>query len=282
MFFPRIAAILAFLLIAISNLSAQGSKTPAGTRINDADSISEFMLRGAVMSLAAVQSKYESLEAGSNGNQILSRQKSGEAQNYFNQSRTFYRKVLIYDSLYAPAWNSLGTTYFLQDIPDQSLPYYKRAVVINPNYTVAILNIGKAYTKMGQHDSALYYYRYSVKVDSSFVQGYIEQARVLSEIKKDNNSALAVLQTATKYTKQNEIPYIMMTEIHLVNGDSASAMASMETAARLNPGNVDRCLVLASWFDRHGDAVKAKEFRALADAELNRVKPREKDHESTK
>lgn len=282
MFFLRIAALSVVLLIAISNLSAQGTKPSGVVIVNPTDSISEFMLRGAVMSLSAVQSKYESLEAGSNGNQILSRQKSGEAQNYFNQSRTFYRKVLVYDSLYAPAWNSLGTTYFLQDIPDQSLTYYKRAVAINPNYTVAILNIGKAYTKMGQHDSALYYYRNSVKVDSSFVQGYIEQARVLSDIKKDNSSALAVLQTATKFTKQNEIPYIMMSEIHLANGDSTSAMAAMETAARLNPGNVDRCLVIASWYERHGDAEKAKEFRAIADAELNRVKPREKDHDATK
>ncbi|MCK6641790.1 MAG: hypothetical protein L6Q81_17060 [Bacteroidia bacterium] len=282
MHFPRISVIAVFLVLFACQMNAQVSVNSGTSRVNATDSISEFMLRGAVMSLAAVQSKYESLEAAGSGNQILSRQKSGEAQNYFNQSRTYYRKALQYDSLYAPAWNSLGTTYFLQDIPDQSLPYYHRAIALKPDYTVAIINIGKAYSKMGQQDSALFYFRQSVKVDSSFVQGYIEQARVLTDYKHDYNGALTVLQTACSYTKQNEVPYIMMSEIHFMKGDSVSAMTALETAARFNPGNVDRCLMLASWYERHGDADKAKEFRALADKERNRVAPREKDHESAK
>jgi 4-hydroxy-3-methylbut-2-en-1-yl diphosphate synthase IspG/GcpE len=74
----------------------------------------------------------------------------------------------------------------------------------------------------------------------------------------------------------------MISEIHFQQGDSVSAVAAIEVAARLNPGNIDRADFLASWFERHGNAEKAKEFRLIAERERNRIAPREKDHESTK
>jgi tetratricopeptide (TPR) repeat protein len=280
--FPRLFAAFVLAVFFAFPLCAQKNTNGSAPEVNASDSISEFMLRGAVMSLAAVQSKYESLEAGSGGNQILSRQKSGEAQNYFNQSRSFYRKALVYDSLYAPAWNSLGTTYFLQDLPEQSLPFYRKAFSINPKYSVAVLNTGKAFYKMNKMDSALFYFEKSVKVDSSYVAGYIEQARLLSDIKKDNKSALQVLNASLKYCGQNETPLLMISEIHFQQGDSIAAVAAIESAARLNPGNIERTEFLASWFERHGNPEKAKEFRLIAERERNRIAPREKDHESTK
>lgn len=280
--FPRIPVITLILVLFCVQMNAQVSVSSGTSRVNAADSISEFMLRGAVMSLAAVQSKYESLEASGSGNQILSRQKSGEAQNYFNQSRSYYRKALGYDSLYAPAWNSLGTTYFLQDLPEQSLQFYRRAMLIKPDYTATILNLGKAFYKLNQIDSALYYFEKSVRVDSSYVAGYVEQARLYTDIKKDNKKALQVLNASLKHCGQNETPLLMISEIHFLQGDSVSAVAALESAARLNPGNIERAEFLADWFDRHGNGEKAKEFRLMASREKNRIEPREKDHSNSK
>ena len=255
---PKAACSLFFLLVLVNSISAQKTK-PNKDSLAIRDSIREMMYRGAMLSMDALQSKYESQKTTDPG---VKKQKSGESQNLFFQSRAYYRKAIAFDKNYAPAWNSMGTTYFLQDLPKASLPCYHKAILINGNYSSAWYNLGKSYLALKLNDSAEYSFRQSIRSDSTFIQAYQELSQLLF-MKKDSIEAFRLLQLSAYYNQDSEVPWVTMAAVYFSYKDSASGISALERAAAIYPGDLDRLQFLADYYKRKGDKRKADYFADL-------------------
>lgn len=265
------------LLLCASSLRAQNALTKSDAVRKDSiarikannDSIRDHMFRASLLSMDAMQARYESQRTDYDDGVHLAKQKAGESQNLFAQARFHYRTAIGFDKTYYPAWNGLGTTYYFQGQVRESIPYYKESVRLNNNYTAGWLSLGKAYDNLGQRDSAIYAFRQGIRADSSHVQSYQELSRIYMET-KDTASALGLLRTAARYNSTSELPLNTMADIYLQYNDTVHAVAVMETAAKLAPRNLERLVFLTDYFKRKGDTAKFKYYSGLADAERKR------------
>jgi tetratricopeptide (TPR) repeat protein len=230
------------------------------------DSIREYMFRGALLSMDALQAKYESQKS-----EVLSvkQQKAGEAQNLFFQSRAYYRKAIAYDQNYFPAWTNMGTTYFLQELPKPAISCYRKAISINADYASAWFNLGKAYVSLKMNDSAAYSFRQCIRSDSSTVQAYQELSRLIM-LNDDTANALKLLRLAAHYKSTSEVPWVSMSAIYFSFNDSVNGIASLEQAAKIYAGDVERLKMLSTYFRAHGDVKKANYYADLLAVEIKK------------
>jgi tetratricopeptide (TPR) repeat protein len=233
---------------------------PKNDSIAIRDSIREMMFQGALHSMDALQAKTES-QKGSD--LARKRQKAGESQNLFFQSRIYYRKAIAFDKNYYPAWTSLGTTYYMQDLPKMAIPCYRRALIINGDFSPAWYNLGKAYQSVGMKDSAIYSYKQSIRTDSSSVKSYQELSLIILSDEKDSSSALKLMRLAAHYQPTSEVPWVSMADIYFNYKDSANAISVLENAAKIYTGDIDRLELLANYFQRHNDQKKAAFYSNL-------------------
>lgn len=256
---PKATGFIIFLIFWTNTSFAQKNKINKDS-LAIRDSIKEMMFRGAMLSMDALQSKYESQKTN---DQDVKKQKAGESQNLFFQSRAFYRKALVFDKNYSPAWNNMGTTYFLQEIPKASIPCYQKALAINPDYSSAWFNLGKAYHMLNRNDSAEYSFRQSIRSDSSFVQAYQELSHLLFTVKRDSLEGMRLLRLATYYNPSSEVPWVMMASVYFSYKDSVSGISALERAVAIYPGDIQRLQLLAGYYKRKGDQRKADYFQEL-------------------
>jgi tetratricopeptide (TPR) repeat protein len=231
------------------------------------DSIREYMFRGALLSMDALQAKYESQKSEALSDK---QQKGGEAQNLFFQSRAYYRKAIAYDQDYYPAWTNMGTTYFLQDLPRPAIACYQKAISINADYASAWFNLGKAYVMLDKDDSAVYAYQECIRSDSSYMQAYQEWSHLIMLNKKDSSAALKLLRLSAYYKSSSEVPWVSMSAIYFSYNDSAKGIAALERAAKIYSGDVERLRLLSTWFSSHGDAKKAAYYANLLAIEIKK------------
>ncbi len=232
------------------------------------DSIKEMMFQGTLLSMDALQAKYESEK----GNDLVQKQqKAGESQNLFFQSRAYYRKAIALDKNYYPAWTSMGTTYFMQGIPKASIPCYRKALSLNPDFSPAWFNLGKAYDMVGKKDSAVYSYDQCIRCDSTSVKAYQELSRIIMLTQKDSSSALKLLRLAAHYQPTSEVPWVSMSTVYFSCKDSANAIAALENAAKVYSGDIDRLQLLANYFQKHNDAKKAAYYSNLLAIEKKKL-----------
>ncbi|MDQ3111114.1 MAG: tetratricopeptide repeat protein [Bacteroidota bacterium] len=258
--------ILAILLVltALPSL-AQKSKINKDS-LAARDSIREYMFRGALLSMDALQAKYESQKSAE---MSVKQQKAGEAQNLFFQSRAYYRKAIAYDQNYYPAWTNMGTAYFLQDLPRPAISCYRKAIAINPDYASAWFNLGKAYVLIKMNDSAAYSYRQSIRSDSTSVQAYQELSRLIM-ITDDTAAALRLLRLSAYYKSSSEVPWVSMSAIYFSYNDSVNGIASLERAAKIYSGDLVRLQLLSTYFGAHGDAKKKAYYSDLLAIEIKK------------
>lgn len=224
------------------------------------DSIKEMMFQGALLSIDALQSKYESEKRQ---DLVQKQQKAGESQNLFYQSRACYRKAIAFDKNYYPAWNNMGTTYYLQDLPKSAVPCYKHAISINGNYASAWFNLGKAYEVLGKKDSALYSFEQCIRSDSSTVSAYQELSRIVMSTSKDTSMALSYLRLAARNKPTSEVPWVSMSTIYFSLGDSVSGIAATENAAKIYRADVVRLQLLINYFQNHSNTEKVIFYSGL-------------------
>lgn len=260
----RRLTLLILLLISFSAAAQKNKQKNDSLAIRD--SIREFMFQGALLSMDALQAKYESQRTMEMG---AKQQKAGEAQNLFFQSRAYYRKAIAYDKEYYPAWTNMGTAYYLQDLPKAAIPCYRKAISINADYASAWYNLGKAYLMLSRNDSAAYSFRQAIRCDSGAVPSYQELSHILL-ISEDTSSALKLLRLSAYYKSTSEVPWVSMAAIYFTYNDSVKGIASLENAAKIYAGDVERLKNLSDYFKRHGDAKKAAYYSNLVAVELKK------------
>lgn len=231
------------------------------------DSIREYMFQGALLSMDALQAKYESQRSVDLADK---QQKAGEAQNLFFQSRATYRKAIAYDKNYYPAWTNMGTAYYLQDLPKAAIPCYRQAIALNENYASAWFNLGKAYVMLKRNDSADYSFRQCIRCDSTSIQAYQELSRLIMADKKDSAAAMKLLRLSAYYKPSSEVPWVSMSAVYFSYNDSANGIAALEKAAKIYPGDVARLGKLAAYYKTHGDENKASYYSNLLAVELKK------------
>jgi tetratricopeptide (TPR) repeat protein len=251
-----------FFIISITAFSQKTKLNKDSLAVRD--SIREFMYRGALLSMDALQSKYESQKTNDPAEK---HQKMGQSQNLFFQSRAFYRKAIKMDANYYLAWSGMGTDYLLQDLPKAAIPCYRKAVAINPAYSPGWFNLGKAYLAVSGFDSAEFAFRESIRTDSTFLQSYQALSRLLVTQKKNNEAALALLQTCLAHCSSSEVPYVEMASIYFSEKDSVKGIEYTEKAAAVYAGDLQRLDLLRNYFRRHNDPKKAAYYETLFAAE---------------
>lgn len=244
--------VLIFVLNSFSAFSQKNKLKNDSLAIRD--SIREYMFHGVLLSMDAMQAKYESQKSVDLSEK---QQKAGEAQNLFFQSRAYYRKAIAYDKNYYPAWSNMGTAYFLQDLPKAAIPCFRKAILINGNYASAWFNLGKAYTMINMNDSAVYSYKQCIRLDSTSIQAYQELSRLIILHQKDSSAALRLLRLSSYHKPTSEVPWVSMSVIYFSYNDSVNGIASLEKAAQIYAGDVQRLQKLANYFQYHNDQKKA-------------------------
>ena len=267
--FPIRGSLKSFTLLTLVFISFSAS-AQKNKQKNDSlairDSIREFMFQGALFSMDALQAKYESQRTMEMG---AKQQKAGEAQNLFFQSRAYYRKAIAYDKDYYPAWTNMGTAYYLQDLPKAAIPCYRKAISINADYASAWYNLGKAYVMLTRNDSAAYSFRQAIRCDSGSVPAYQELSHILL-LSEDTGSALKLLRLSAYYKSTSEVPWVAMAAIYFTYNDSVRGIASLENAAKIYAGDVERLKLLSGYFKRHSDPKKAAFYSNLLAVELKK------------
>lgn len=255
---PKFYILSLTLLFAFPAFSQKHTVKPDTLIVRD--SIREFMFQGALLSIDALQAKYESQKKGDS---LQKQQKAGESQNLFYQSRAYYRKAIALDKNYYPAWNNMGTTYYLQELPKAAIPCYRHALLLNSDYSSAWYNLGRAYDMIGKKDSALYSFRECIRSDSGYVQAYQELSRIIMLNEKDTATAFKYLRLGARYKPTSEVPWVSMADIYFSYKDSAHAILVLENAAKVYNGNVDRLQMLSTYYKNHNDPVKATFYSNL-------------------
>jgi len=171
----------------------------------------------------------------------------------------------------------MGTAYYLQDLPKAAIPCYRQAISINPDYASAWYNLGKAYLAISRNDSAAYSFRQSIRCDSSSVPSYQELSRLLV-LNEDTGSALKLLRLSAYYKPASEVPWVSMSVIYFSFDDSLNGIVSLEHAAKIYAGDVERLKKLSSYFRQHGDTKKAAYYENLLAIEIKKQEiPADKD-----
>lgn len=154
------------------------------------------------------------------------------------------------------AWNFLGTTFYFTNQHEKSLYYFRKSIQLKKDYPEARMNLGIAFEKMGQNDSAIAAFASAIQVDSAFVPAYERMSLLL--LKKDLKSdrALALLETAAKKKPTSPAPWAAISKIYLMMNDTQQAVAAMEKASEVDPGNTTRLYNLAGYYQTKNDTAK--------------------------
>ena len=232
------------------------------------DSIREMMFQGALFSMDALQAKTESEKKT---DAVQRQQKSGESQNLFFQSRSYYRRALGFDKDYYPAWTNIGTTYYMQDLPKSAIPCYKKALSINPEYSPAWYNLGKVYEVLGKKDSAIYSFKESIRTDSTYLQSYEELSVMIMKNEKDSAAALKLLRLAAHYKPTSEVPWVSMSAVYFSSNDSLNGISCLENATNIYSGDIPRLQILVDYFQNHHNNVKSIYYSNLLASEKKKL-----------
>lgn len=254
------------------------------------------MLLGSLLSSKAAQMNYEAQQHFSAAQQLMAmgrqqearvqqdsaKQMQADAYALFRESRDYYQQATVVFPGYYTAWSNLGTAYYFTREYRQGVPYFKRALSIKVNYAEAYFNLGMSYEQMAKEkgaldtmllDSCIYFFSEGLRQDSSYVSTAEQLSRVLYQYKLDSSGAMNVLNRSANDNPKSPIPWNAMSSIYFQTRDTASGVAALEMAAKLDPENVNRLANLANYFYSHGNLEKANEYKLLYDerqAELER------------
>ncbi len=246
------------------------------------------MLLASLLSSKAAQMDYEAQRHQSNAQQLAGMNRQTEARieqdsaklmrtnSYalFQESRTYYRQATKVFPDYYTAWSNLGTAYYFTREYRLGVPYFKQAIVIKKDYAAAYYNLGMSYEQIAKEkgtvdnmllDSALYFFREGLKQDSSYVASAEHLSRVLFQYKRDSAGAMDVLNRSVEDNPKSAVPWNAMSSIYFQSKDTASGVAALEMAAKLDPENFTRLGNLANYFYTHGQTEKANQYKFLYD-----------------
>ncbi|KPA09802.1 TPR repeat-containing protein [Candidatus Magnetomorum sp. HK-1] len=83
-----------------------------------------------------------------------------------------YKKTVLYDPNYVPAWYNLGDLLFNQKQYTNAIEYFQKAISIDEKYTDAHLNLGESYSRIGQFKKAITCFERVISIQPNHTEAF--------------------------------------------------------------------------------------------------------------
>ena len=191
------------------------------------DQQQDIELQSANLSAAAKASfisaadKYE--RPGKNASNFEKATQAAKNKNY-EQAISLFQRIVESDPADFPAWNELGTLYFIQKNYAEAEKAYAQAIAKHPDYVVALVSLGRLRIAQKNFDGAIEVLGHAVKVQPSSAQANYFLGEAYLQIKK-GSLAVGYLNEAIKLDPMG------MADAHLRLGALYNAVGLKDKAA---------------------------------------------------
>lgn len=146
-----------------------------------------------------------------------------EKKNY-DQAISLLRQIVETDANDFPAWNELGTVYFIQENYAEAEKAYSQAIARHPDYASALISLGRLKIAQKNFDGAIEALAQAVKVQPTSPQANYFLGEAYLQIKK-GSVAVSYLNEAIK------LDPVGMADAHLRLGTLYNAVGMKDKAA---------------------------------------------------
>ena len=191
------------------------------------DQQQDIELQSANLSAAAKASvisaadRYE--RPGKNVSTFEKASQAAKNKNY-EQAISLFQRIVDTDPSDFPAWNELGTLYFIQKNYAEAEKAYSQAIAKHPDYLVALISLGRLRISQKNFDGAIEVLSHAVKVQPPSAQANYFLGEAYLQIKK-GSLAVGYLNEAIKLDPMG------MADAHLRLGALYNAVGLKDKAA---------------------------------------------------
>jgi len=171
----------------------------------------------------------------------------------------YKRAIEIYDG-YVSSYSNLAFIYyqFFNRYHD-AIPLLEKAVTLKPDYAEAHYNLAYCHHMLFHLEEAKVNYETTIALDSQFLGAYSYLGEVYAMLEKWDE-AVKINEALKVRLPDNDIPYINLGKIFLMQGDTVKSMYHFEQAALIAPENYGLIKELANYFQQTNDLEKASYY----------------------
>lgn len=168
-------------------------------------------------------------------------------------------EVIRLDAQCAPAYNNLGTIYFLQRKYQQAVESYGRALDIRADYADAYFNLGLAYEKLNRDPEAMNAFRALLKVSPSHPGARFHLGCILMKHHQYREAEQEFASITLEHADHFE-SLVNLASCHLLQGKMDLAASCYLRALEVSPGDKDVLFNLGVIHMRQGYANEAVNY----------------------
>ncbi len=173
---------------------------------------------------AAVISAADRYDRPSKNDKIFSKATEALEKKNYDQAISLLRQIVETDANDFPAWNDLGTAYFIQKNYAEAELAYSQAIAKHPDYASALISLGRLRIAQKNFDGAIEALTQAVKVQPTSPQANYFLGEAYLQVKK-GSLAVGYLNEAIK------LDPVGMADAHLRLGALYNAVGMKDKAA---------------------------------------------------
>jgi tetratricopeptide (TPR) repeat protein len=150
-----------------------------------------------------------------------------------NAAAAHYRRVVALDPSFASGYNNLGATLWELGDADGALSSYGQALELDPNHAGAHQNAGRALFALGRFPEAIVHYEHVQRMRPNSPDARYDLGLALSRVGEIDRAAKHFAEALQ--LRPSPGSYLNYARFLAQAGRTADAIASLETALRLNP-----------------------------------------------
>ena len=164
-------------------------------------------------------------------------------ENYANleeypKAIEYYKKCLKLDDKHSDAWIGIGIAKNELNKPEAATKYIRKAVQLEPYNSDFWSMLAFTESRAGNTERAINSYEKTLQIDESQPSIWIEYADLLAENEQIREASEAMKRAETLHPDDEAIKYRRSAYLMLL-GKKKEAMAVLEKALKINPGNYD-------------------------------------------
>lgn len=173
---------------------------------------------------ASVISAADKYDRGGKAASVFSKATEAVKNKNYDQAISLFRQIVDSDPADFPAWNELGTIYFIQKNYPEAEKAYAQAILKHPNYAVALISLGRLRIVQKNFDGAIGVLTQAVKAQPTSAQANYFLGEAYLQIKK-GSLGVGYLNEALKLDPMG------MADAHLRLGALYNAVGMKDKAA---------------------------------------------------
>ena len=176
---------------------------------------------------------------------------TADVRDKFKQVLAEYQQAAEHTGDFAASRHNLGNMYANLGKTELAIEQYKKAIEIDDVFYPAKVNLAMMYNSMGQNSDAEALLREVVKQQPELYQIKYSLALLLVEEKKYHDAEMFLGEAATGMPYHSRASYNLGL-LQLQLGKDTLAKASLESALKIEPGNLDYLYALADFYLKRG------------------------------